>query len=301
MKAAGREFHRVPKREFRKAFSLGAALQPEDGDDIEMLIPVIPFDEKKEFPGTAAFEAYGPYMRAGIALHLYDGFSETGTDPSNLNAGIVAEDLVILNDEDLYFECASVFEAHGWANRGGTLSDEMLNRVIEVEGADFVARAKERFGEDGWLSYAGEVAARHFAKPFSRLWYAANLQSLYYAHYDDLRLGYLWAEYQMRMRYELFALKHIELTEKNRESGQKGGQADKKRERYKVLDRLARQKFKELAFASDRDGVRTARRLAAEYDRGAEAPLFQANGKDLSRNWYESWLAHFRQIARGSE
>ncbi len=73
-----------------------------------------------------------------------------------------------------------------------------------------------------------ELAAKHFSEPLSRLWYVANMMSLYYAHYDDMRFGYLWSEYRTKMRYELFALKHLKMAEKNRESGQKGGQADKK-------------------------------------------------------------------------
>ncbi|MCX5578560.1 hypothetical protein [Kaistia terrae] len=286
------EFYQVPRRNYRESMWLRG---PEDDVDGYVLMPIRPKDDKLDFPGNPTLESVGSTMRSGVAVYSHrDVFGA-------VQNGVAATDLAVFNPIDLYFECAFVMGAHGWAEPGGELSDELLSRVIEVEGIDFVAKAKKRFGEAGWYAYAGEVAARHFAAPLSRLWYVANLMSLCVAHKDDLRLGYLWAEYRIKMSYEVFALRHIEVKEKNRASGLKGGQADKKRERYHVLDRLARQHVKELAFASDRDALRIARRLTVEHDAKADAPLFSVNGKALSRDWLDEWLRHFRQAARGVE
>lgn len=303
VKKAGRDFHQVPLRAYREALPEQIPDDLDDSSDsAHVLVEAIPNDAHMDFPGKASLERFGSYFRSGVVSHQLGTLEPlVGSEGVSSSLRLAATDLSILNETDLYFECASVFTAHGWAGRGGGLSDAMLNKVVEIEGADFIESAKEAFGEDGWRSYAGEVAARHFAEPFSRLWYAANLQSLYYARHDELRLGYLLAEYRIKMSYELFALRHIEITEKNRESGAKGGQAEKKRERYRCLDRLARQHFKEMAFASDKDAMRLAKRLAAEHDAEADEPLFGANGKALSRDWFEEWLRHFRQAARGVE
>lgn len=293
VKMAGREFQEVPR-------SLLPFSRGNEGEEI-VLMPVITPDDKIEFPGHPPFEGVGPFVKAGIAQHQLD-FMEM---PSAWTSGeaterFTATQLTVLSEMDWYGECFSVIEAHGWT-KGGILTESMLNRIVDAEGnSELVAEAQTKYGEN-YGAYLEEIAAKHFAPPLSRLWYAANMKSLYYCHYDDLRFGYLWAEYQIKMRAELFALKHLELTERNRVSGLKGGQADKKRERYSVLDGLGKQRFKELAFASDRDGVRVAKRMAADYDKGADTPLFRLNGKDLSRNWYGDWLAHFRHIARGIE
>jgi hypothetical protein len=303
VKRAGRDFHQVPLRVYREALPEQVPdMDPDVLNSAHVLVEAIPKDAHMDFPGKPLLESVGSYFRSGVASHQLGTLGPLAADKrGSTSPRFAATDLFLLDETDLYFECASVFTAHGWADRGGGLSDAMLNKVVEIEGADFIENAKEAFGEDGWRSYAGEVAARHFAEPFSRLWYAANLQSLYYARHDDLRLGYLLAEYRIKMSYELFALRHIEITEKNRESGAKGGQAEKKRERYRCLDRLARQHFKEMAFASDKDAMRLAKRLAAEHDAEADEPLFGANGKTLSRDWFEEWLRHFRQTARGVE
>ena len=293
VKMAGREFQRVP-RSFLP-FSRG-----DEGDEV-VLMPVITPDDKLEFPGRPSFEGLGPFLKSGVAEHKL-GFMEmpSAWTSGNATENFTARDLIMLDELDWYGECFQVLERHGWTDYG-QLIQELIERIVGAEAnPELVSEARAEFGEN-YEPYLEEIAAKHFAPPLSRLWYAANMMALYYCHYDDLRFGYLWAEYQIKMRAELFALKHIELTERNRESGMKGGQASKKIERYSVLDRLGRQRFKELAFASDRDGVRVAKRIAADHDKHAESPLFQVNGKDLSRNWYGDWLAHFRQVARGIE
>ena len=293
VKMAGRKFQEVPR-------SMLPFTRDGDGDEV-VLMPVLPPDDKKAFPGLPPFEGFGPFLKAGISQHLFDSTNlpDVWTD-GQATEKFTARNLLVLDELNWHGECFGVLEAHGWTERGH-LKQEMIERIVEAEGdADLVSKAKVEYGEN-YETYLEELAAKHFAPPLSRLWYVANMMALYYCHYDDMRFGYLWAEYQIKMRAEIFALKHIELIERNRESGMKGGQADKKIERYSVLDQLGRRRFKELAFASDRDGVRVAKRIAADHDKNADTPLFRVNGKDLSRNWYSDWLAHFRQIARGIE
>lgn len=115
---------------------------------------------------------------------------------------------------------------------------------------------------------------------------------------DAFKIGFLYRDAWWKFQHEKAALKYYEIIEKNRKSGQKGGQGDKKRERYEVLNSLARQKFREIAFASDREGARIAKSLAAAYDVKADEPLFMINNKGLSKKWYDEWLVNFRQIAR---
>lgn len=115
---------------------------------------------------------------------------------------------------------------------------------------------------------------------------------------EAFKIGFLYRDAWWKFQHEKAALKYYEIIEKNRASGQKGGQGDKKRERYEVLNRLARQKFREIAFASDKEGARLAKNLAATYDANADEPLFMISSKGLSKRWYDDWLVNFRQIAR---
>ncbi len=69
------------------------------------------------------------------------------------------------------------------------MSDSVIQRVIEIEGPEFIDEAQRKYGT-GWRIFVGEVAAAHFAPALSRLWYAANMMALYYVHHDDMRLGF---------------------------------------------------------------------------------------------------------------
>lgn len=293
VKVAGREFQKVPR-------SVLPFWREGEGDELVMM-PVLPPDDKKEFPGRPAFEGIGPLLQSGISQHKLDFMRVPAAYGAERSVEhFTATDLVVLDEVDWYGECFCVLEAHGWTDHG-EITSEMIQRIIEAEDdPGIVARSQAEHG-DNHKTYLLEKAAKHFAPPLSRLWYVANMMSLFYCHYDDMRFGYLWAEYQIKMRAELFALKHQEMSERNRENGAKGGQRDKKLERYQVLNHLGRQRFKDLAFASDRDAVRLARQMAAQHDKGADDPLFAVNGKDLSRNWYEEWLSSFRRLARGIE
>lgn len=98
--------------------------------------------------------------------------------------------------------------------------------------------------------------------------------------------------------YEEYAAKKIEEIEKNRQNGMNGGQAERKAERYRVLNELAMKQRDKFAFASEKENIRFAKRLAAEYDSGADTPLFMERKKPLSTGWYGEWLSQFLMQVR---
>ncbi len=219
---------------------------------------------------------------------------------------LTARQMIVFNELDWYGECYQVLEAHGWTKRG-QIADDLVNRLDihfaqkdEDELLKWVASKKGYDAEDTKLFFL-EVAATYLATPLSRLWYAASMVPLYYLHQDTMRVGFLWSEYLTKMRFELFAFKHIEMTEKNRVSGLKGGQADKRRERYNALDRLARNRMDAMLIASDKDRLRTVKAMAREYDAKAEEPLFSSGLKPLSDSWYRDWISHFLLSLRNSK
>lgn len=111
------------------------------------------------------------------------------------------------------------------------------------------------------------------------------------------------AEQELRMRAAFLGIvekKKFEV-ETNRKNGRKGGQAEKKKERYDVLNRLAAESLKNFQYASDAQALRQARSLADKYDKGEAEPLFKMNGKPLSRSWFSDWLAQFREHLRGHQ
>lgn len=322
IKFGAHEFWKMPKR-----LAIGA----KGDEEGYLLLPHHKPDSHLEFPGKPPLDGLGPWISSGVAVHTVGGdrgdvaihmrrpWTEDDSDPFEEDErpdvpfataikpyegpakSVAAANLALFSEVDFYGECFQVLEANRWWT-SGSLASQLVQQVESIVGSEKLNEARSAFdANEEFELYVLELAAKHLALPLSRIWYAASMMALYYLHHDDMRLGYLWAEYQMKMRFELFALKHMETAERNRASGMKGGQADKKRERYSVLDGLGKQRFKELAFASDRDGVRVAKRIAADYDRRAETPLFKVNGKDLSPNWYGDWLAHFRQLARGIE
>lgn len=297
VKIAGREFWKIPRAEINKLTKMirpDQADDPREDDGPDFLIPCSEPDDYVDFPGTVPLDDAGFLIKAGIATHSVD---RIGFETRKNSLGLSARQLGVFSELDWYGECFSVLEAHGWTDHGNVLPS-LIEKVAAAEGRDLVPEMKARFGNE-WQPAFLEVAAVHLAEPLSRLWYVCNMMALYYIHQDDMRVGYLWCEYQMRKRYELFALKHIELTEKNRESGLKGGQGDKKQQRYAVLNRLANDRFKDIAFASDREGIRLAKRLAADHDAKSGDNLFSVNGKVLSSQWFGEWLDQFRLLARG--
>lgn len=295
IKRAGREFIQVPRLEFE---SMAGKFTPDKPSEYVM-IPNRKPDDKLNFPGSATFEDIGAMVSSGIASHDVNRGRSKFTH-GEWPGGIVARQINIFDEMDWHMECLSVLSAHGWIDRNANISDALLEKLNEYIDSEYIEALKE-VSEDGWQPHLFEQAAFYFSEPLSRIWYVANMMCLYYMHHDDMRVGYFWCEYQKRMQYEETALKHMEIIEKNRENGQKGGQADKKRERYRVLDLLARQRSNEFAFASDRAGAIAAKHMAAEHDKSTGEGLFSINGKALSLGWYSEWFAHFRAICRSGE
>lgn len=296
---AGTDFHVIPGSYFKKLFGVGpAALDFED--DAEHLLPVVAPDNGLEFPANPDLEDAGLIVRAGIASHGVDPAKRNLPATLSFDAPLPGFSALALATEmpdgfDWYAACMKVITAHGWADGGGP-TDKVLRIVAEAEPewfADLTAREDEH-----WPLLVYEKAATYTVTPLSRLWYAANMLSLYYVHEEDILVGFLWSEYRMRLRYEQPALRHLGVVEKNRENGLKGGQGDKKQERYRTLNGLAISRLNDIAFVSDGEAARSARRWAADYDKGVAEPLFLERGKPLSRAWYDEWLAQFRPIAR---
>lgn len=102
----------------------------------------------------------------------------------------------------------------------------------------------------------------------------------------------------IRKPYEEFAIRKIFEIEKNRKNGLNGGQAAKKDERYTILNKLAMQRREKFAFAREKESIRTAKGLAADYDKGADTPLFTERRKPLSNEWYGEWLIQFLKMMR---
>lgn len=166
-----------------------------------ILLPYYPPDDHLEFPlARQGTDVSGPgpirFASAGVARHTIH--AEDGEEKAT---SFSATDLVVFIEIDWYGECWQVLEAHGWLDDGGGLSRRIVSLVADAAGHNAIEDAKQQYHEN-WEAYVAELAALHFATPLSRLWYAANMKSLYYCHQDDLRLGFLWAEYQLRMRLE---------------------------------------------------------------------------------------------------
>lgn len=162
-------------------------------------------DAKLEFPTDSEPSFAGQrFVASGAVVHEFScrvtASDDVRTEPFSAN------ELLVFDDCEMDFECLSVLEAHGWIGRDARPSREIIRRVSSIDGACSLTRAKIEHC-DVWEVFILERAALHFAKPLSRLWYAANLRALYYVHYDDLRLGFLWAEYKYRMKFEANALR----------------------------------------------------------------------------------------------
>lgn len=93
--------------------------------------------------------------------------------------------------------------------------------------------------------------------------------------------------------HEAAALKTYRMIETNRTNGLRGGQADKKQERYRVLDDLAKQHPGALDLLSDTRRVNVVRQWAVEYDAENTEKLFLQKGEFLSKTWFANWVSDF--------
>lgn len=187
-------------------------------ENARICIPYREPDDQLEFPVSPKFDDLYFASASGKALHDVD--RERGYGPHPLpklietaegirvegEKGFLATDLSVFSECDWFGECWGVMRAHGWHDPRGGLSQHIIDSVCKELGPCAVTRAKLEFGEN-WQTRVAELATLHLVQTLSRLWYAVNMMALYYCHYDDLRLGYLWAEYRMRMSLEKDAMR----------------------------------------------------------------------------------------------
>lgn len=221
--AAGYEFEEIP--------ALDAPNSGPKAKTKTLWVEKKPKDDFLRFPDEDNYESGFPFgeiaefARTGIAQHMImkSGLLELNRIelgyPECLT-GCSARQLNLLGDDNWFGECFQVLSAHGWLGPNGQANDELVNQVAEVVGRQFIEEAKAKHGSD-WRCLILEVAATHFLPPLTRLWYAANLMSLYYIHYDDIAFGYLWAEYNIRLRHEADAIRGV----KTKASAGKGARA----------------------------------------------------------------------------
>ncbi len=96
--------------------------------------------------------------------------------------------------------------------------------------------------------------------------------------------------------HEPAALRQYQIVEQNRIHGAKGGQGEKKKERYSILNRLACSDERKFAFVSDQQALRNAKNLARKYDQTTDPKMFcDQRGRLLSDRWFKDWLASYRQ------
>lgn len=175
-------------------------------NDEPLMLPHDPIKQKVAFPVDGDLQKSIITASRGISAHTLDPFSaaddkERGLPASFTETGFSAKHLNLLGDDTFYPECWQVLMANDWAENYGRLTDRLLHDVCEHDGVDIIQKSKDAFG-DGWDCYIAERASIHLTELFTRVWYAANMLSAYYARYDDLLFGYLWSEYRLKMRAE---------------------------------------------------------------------------------------------------
>ncbi|QCP87439.1 hypothetical protein EYE35_17225 [Cereibacter sphaeroides] len=197
-----------------------------------------------------------------------------------------------------------------------TLARVGWNELISDPGGIYSAAGDGEPGEPHW--YAAHIALRDSAIEDAissdETFYRSSARAL--SDFEDLardarrsteliaqkafEIGFLYRDAWWKLEHEKAALKYYEQVEKNRESGRKGGQANKRGERYHVLDMLALDRLDEFAFAGDREAKKLARRLAADHDKRTAEPIFTIGSQLLSDRWFDDWLDHFRDIIKSA-
>lgn len=212
----GRKYRVFKGSDFNKLFGKKGVQKYEE--DARICLPYHEPDDKLEFPVAPKFNdlyfasasgkvlhnvhrerGYGPHLPPKL-IETAEGFRVEG------GKGFSARDLSVFSECDWFGECWGVMHAHGWHDPRGDLSQHIIDNVCKELGPCAVTRAKLEFGEN-WQTRVAELATLNLVQPLSRIWYAVNMMALYYCHYDDLRLGYLWAEYRMRMSLEKDAMR----------------------------------------------------------------------------------------------
>ena len=201
-----------------------------------------PADDYLEFPGRDKLASSRGFVSSGIAFHrfLKPDFIGPLEPLGEENASqYFAKNLVVFNDFDFNMECWNVLEAHGWIDSSTRPTPSIMAKVSEAVGAGFVSELQGS-GLENWEAVILEIAAANFAKPLSRLWYAAAMNALYFVYRDDLKVGYLWAEYKIRMEHESAAVRGQTV----RDGAQKGG--EKRSQDYASLRKVVLSELKRL-------------------------------------------------------
>lgn len=224
----GRKHHIFSGSDFNELF--GHVSGSKWDDDAVILIPASAQDDKMAFPSSPLFDDYYGAVRSGTVIHSVQRAQAYGPQipakPVNSPEGIriegqkgfAATALEIFREDDWYGECWGVMSAHGWLGPSGGIAQHIVDAVIKEDGPCALAKAKLEYGKN-WEVRVAELAATHLVTPLSRLWYVINMKALYYCHHDDMRLGYLWAEYQMRLNSERDALRGESLVKSAKDGG----------------------------------------------------------------------------------
>lgn len=214
-------------------------------DDEQVFINLSEPDDKLEFPANPHLDDYYHIVRSGRVLHSVERARAYGPHrPLRLieadegiriegKKGFAATEVDVFREDDWFGECWQVMDAHGWHGPSGGLSQHIVDHVSRELSPCMVTRAKLEFGEN-WGARVAELAAIELVQPLCRLWYAVNMMALYYCHHDDFRLGYLWAEYQMRMKVEKDAVRGERVLESAKSGGIARG-ASKKVASLKII------------------------------------------------------------------
>ena len=172
----------------------------------EALVPHDAEKQKKFFPIDGELLHSEFTASRGVSAHILDVMSckddvKLGLPSRVSQKGFSATHLNLIGDNSFYPECWDVLAANGWTCGYGHLSKETLEAVCQIDGNSIIAKSKEIFGVN-WKYYIAERASMHLTEPFTRVWYAANILSAFYARQDDVLFGYLWCEYRFKMRVE---------------------------------------------------------------------------------------------------
>ncbi|MBN8995867.1 MAG: hypothetical protein J0H94_11625 [Rhizobiales bacterium] len=153
-------------------------------------------------------------LPANQSLHHEDGpptsvaaANATGVDPDRGpgDVGLAARDLNVFDEAGWFVHCMAVLTQCGWmqdSKLASNVRDAVFARAPDDAGLA-AADADPSLAEMKLL----ELAARHLADPFGQVWYVASMLSLFFVHQDDMRVGFLWAEYQGRLLHERDAVR----------------------------------------------------------------------------------------------
>lgn len=131
-----------------------------------------------EFPERPQLENFFSFLRSGIAKHNLSVEEMSAID--GRSDGFSARQLTVFDSDVWSLECLRVLSHYGWIDGDGSNSPWLLEKLNEALGKSVIDSAEEQYGQ-GWEAYLLELAAIQLAEPFSRLWYVANMWSLYFA------------------------------------------------------------------------------------------------------------------------